>query len=313
MNTHDLIIIGGGPAGYSAALYGARASLDTFVIERGMPGGQIATSDLIDNYPGIPECSGAELGQRFADHAHRAGATSTYGAVQRIARDDEGWFTVETDMESYRARAVVVATGANPRKAGFEGEDTFRGRGVSYCATCDGMFYHGKHVFIIGGGNTAVEEALYLSKIAERVELIVRKPAFRASHGMVGRLVAHENISVRYQTRIARVSGDTLIQSITFEDTATGVQHNETFDAGAVGIFVATGHDPATELVQDLVELAPDGGVITDARMATSTPGLYCAGDLRSTPLRQVITATSDGAIAAVSAYQFLEEHGYLS
>ena len=313
MNTHDLIIIGGGPAGYSAALYGARASLDTFVIERGMPGGQIATSDLIDNYPGIPECSGAELGQRFADHADRAGATSTYGAVQRIARDDEGWFTLETDMESYRARAVIVATGANPRKAGFEGEDTFRGRGVSYCATCDGMFYHGKHVFIIGGGNTAVEEALYLSKIAERVELIVRKPAFRASQGMVGRLLVHENISVRYQTRIARVSGDTLIQSITFEDTTTGVQHDETFDAGAVGIFVATGHDPATELVQDLVELAPDGGVITDARMATSTPGLYCAGDLRSTPLRQVITATSDGVIAAVSAYQFLEEHGYLS
>lgn len=312
MKIHDLIIVGGGPAGYTAALYAARASLDVLLIEQGMAGGQIATSDIIDNYPGIPTCSGAELGQKLAQHAEQAGAASTYGAVLHIARED-AVFTVTTDLETYQAHALIVATGANPRQAEFDGEDAFKGRGVSYCATCDGMFYRNKHVFIIGGGNTAVEEAIYLSNIAASVEVIVRKPAFRASRGMVDRMLAHENIHVRYQTRIAAVSGSNLITTITFEDTATGEHHDETFDEGSVGVFVATGHIPSTDLVQPFVTCAEDGGVITDASMATQTPGLYCAGDMRHTPLRQVITAASDGAVAAMSAYQYLEEHELLS
>ena len=307
--THDLIVIGGGPAGYSAALYAARASLDVLVLEHGMPGGQIATSDVIDNYPGIPSCSGAELGQKMQAHAEQAGAHSAYGSVQSIEKDDSGSFVITTDIEQLTAPAVVVATGATPRQGGFAGEDAFRGRGVSYCATCDGMFYRGKRVFIIGGGNSAVEEALYLSNIASSVELVVRRDEFRASRGMVDRLLARENISVRYQTSITDVEGGTFINAITFRDNATGETHVERFDEGSVGIFVAVGHDPATALVEPLVDLGADGGVLTDDGMATRTPGLFCAGDMRSKTLRQVITAASDGAIAAMSAYQYIEQH----
>lgn len=304
----DLIIVGGGPAGYSAALYAARASLDTLVVEQGMPGGQIATSDLIDNYPGIPSCSGAELGQKMQDHAQQAGAQSAYGSVQSIDVDGAGIFSITTDMETLQARSVVVATGATPRSGAFEGEDAFRGRGVSYCATCDGMFYRGKHVFIIGGGNSAVEEALYLSNIASEIELVVRRDAFRASRGMVDRLLERDNITVRYQTSITEVSGKRFIGSITFRDNASGEEHVETFDEGSVGIFVAVGHNPSVGLVSSLVDLGPDGGVLTDESMDTRTPGLFCAGDMRSKRLRQVVTAASDGAIAAMSAYQYLEQ-----
>lgn len=302
----DLVIIGGGPAGYSAALYAARASLDPLVVEQGMPGGQIATSDMIDNYPALEECSGTELGQKMQSHAESAGAQSAYGSVHSIGVSDSG-FVISTDMETIRAKSVIVATGATPRLGGFDGEDAFRGRGVSYCATCDGMFYRGKQVFVVGGGNSAVEEALYLSKLAEHVELIVRRDAFRAPRGIVEKLYARDNITIRYQTSIVKVDGSSLLNSITFRDNVSDETHVEHFAEGSFGIFVAVGHDPATDLVSDFVELAPDGGVITDESMATSTPGLYCAGDMRSKTLRQVITAAADGAIAAMSAYHYLE------
>lgn len=305
-NQHDLVIIGGGPAGYSAALYAARASLDTLVVEQGMPGGQIATSDMIDNYPGISLCSGSELGQKMQAHAESAGAQSSYGSVQSLVRH-EGGFTIKTDLDSFEAKSVIVATGATPRPGNFSGEETFRGRGVSYCATCDGMFYRGKRVFIIGGGNSAVEEALYLSNLADRVEIIVRRDVFRAPRGMVDRLAMKPNITIRYQTSITEVSGATFIGAITFRDNATGEMHVESYDEGSVGIFVAVGQDPATRLVADLVEFGPDGGVLTDEHMGTKTPGLYCAGDVRSKSLRQVVTAAADGAIAATAAYQYIE------
>lgn len=302
----DLIIVGGGPAGYSAALYAARASLDVLVIEQGMPGGQIATSDMIDNYPAIEECSGAELGQRMQIHAESAGALSAYGSVQSIEVGEAG-FTVATDMEQLSAKSLIVATGANPRLGGFDGEEAFRGRGVSYCATCDGMFYRGKRVFVIGGGNSAVEEALYLSNMADHVELVVRRDAFRAPRGMVVRLDSRDNITIRYQTSIVRVDGGTFLNAVTFRDNATGEEHTEMFDEGSIGIFVAVGHVPAIDLVKGLVHIGDDGGVVTDERMATSTPGLFCAGDMRSKSLRQVVTAAADGAIAATSAYQYVE------
>lgn len=305
-NQRDLVIIGGGPAGYSAALYAARAGLDTLIIEQGMPGGQIATSDMIDNYPGISQCSGAELGHKMQAHAESAGAQSAYGSVQSLTLEEDG-FTIETDMESIEAKGVIVATGATPRPGSFSGEEAFRGRGVSYCATCDGMFYRGRHVFVIGGGNTAVEEALYLSNLADQVELIVRRDVFRAARGMVDRLTAKPNISIRYQTSITEVEGATFINAITFRDNATGETHVESYDEGSVGVFVAVGHDPATSLVTNLVKLGPDGGVLTDEHMGTMTPGLYCAGDVRSKSLRQVVTAAADGAMAATAAYHYIE------
>lgn len=305
-NQRDLVIIGGGPAGCSAALYAARAGLDTLIIEQGMPGGQIATSDMIDNYPGISQCSGAELGHKMQAHAESAGAQSAYGSVQSLTLKEDG-FTIETDMESIEAKSVIVATGATPRPGSFSGEEAFRGRGVSYCATCDGMFYRGRHVFVIGGGNTAVEEALYLSNLADQVELIVRRDVFRAARGMVDRLTAKPNISIRYQTSITEVEGATFINAITFRDNATGETHVESYDEGSVGVFVAVGHDPATSLVTNLVKLGPDGGVLTDEHMGTMTPGLYCAGDVRSKSLRQVVTAAADGAMAATAAYHYIE------
>lgn len=304
----DCIVIGGGPAGYSAALYAVRASLETLVLEQGMPGGQIATSDMVDNYPGIPEVTGAELGMKMQQHAEAAGAQSAYGMVSALERDADGTFTVLTDTDTYRARAVIVATGASPRQSGFAGEDTFRGRGVSYCATCDAMFYRGKQVFVIGGGNSACEEALYLSNVASSVEMVVRRDVFRASRGMVERLLKRENITVRYQTSIIAVAGEQFIEHITFRDNATGVEHTEDFQPGSVGVFVFTGNDPATSLVQPFVDLGPDGGVLTDESMATRTPGLYCAGDMRTKELRQVITAAADGAIAGNAAYRYVEE-----
>lgn len=304
----DTVIVGGGPAGYSAAIYASRASLDTLVLEQGVPGGQIATSDVIDNYPGIPSTSGADLGQRMHDHALAAGAASDYGTVSSITKDDEGLFNIESDMGVYQARSVIVATGATPRTAGFANEDVYKGRGVSYCATCDAMFYRGKHVFVIGGGNSACEEAIYLSNVADKVEVILRRDAFRASRGMVDRMLAHENISVRYQTSIVAVDGGTFLNAITFRNNETNEEYTEKHDEGSFGIFVATGHNPVTELVKPFVELAADGSVIVNSQMATKTPGLYCAGDMRSGSLRQVITAAADGALAAVSAYKYVEE-----
>ncbi len=303
----DIAIIGGGPAGYSAAIYAARANLTTTVFEQGMSGGQIATTNEIENYPGIPLLSGAELGERFQQHAEGLGAQVAWTMVTGIDYDvDDALFTVHHDMGDTTARSVIACMGATPRPAGFVGEDTYRGRGVSYCATCDGMFFRGKHVFVIGGGNSACEEALFLSDIASSVTIVLRRDQFRAPEGVVQKVLAKDNISVRYQTSIVELSGATMPTQITFKDNATGETYAETFDPGSFGVFVFTGTQPHTELIDHLVDLASDGGILTDESMATRTPGLFAAGDIRSKRLRQVVTAVSDGAIAATSAYVFL-------
>lgn len=305
----DTVIIGGGPAGYAAGIYAARASLQTALIEQGMPGGQIATTDVIENYPAITSISGAELGMKLQEHGEAAGVESVYGVVEAIELLEDGTFIVRCADESYHAGTVIVATGAKPRMAGFAGEDAFRGRGISYCATCDGMFYRGKRVFVIGGGNAACEEGLYLANIADAVTMVVRRDEFRAPKGVVDKLLAHEKVSVRYLTSITAVGGGTFLSKVTFRDNATGKEHVEEFDEGSIGIFVFAGTDPVTDLVKSYVDLGPDGGVITDDAMATRTPGLYCVGDMRSKRLRQVITAASDGAIAGAEAYRFLTQH----
>ena len=306
--SYDLTIIGGGPAGYTAALYAARASLSTLVLEQGMPGGQIATSDMVENYPGIPHISGAELGDKMREHAEEAGSVTEYTMVNELTRREDGTFSIETDDGLFTSPAVIVATGATPRPAGFEGEEAFKGRGISYCATCDGMFYRGKDVFVIGGGNSACEEALYLSHIAKSVTMVVRRDQFRASRGMVQRLTSQPNVTVRFSTSITAVSGGSLLNEISFRDNVTGDVHSESYPEGSFGIFVFTGNDPVTDLVKPYVELGAGQAVVTDENMATRTPGLFCAGDIRVKRLRQVITAASDGAIAATSAYHYLED-----
>lgn len=303
----DVAIIGGGPAGYAAAIYTARANLSTTVIEQGMSGGQIATTNEVENYPGIPLLSGVELGERFQQHAEGLGAQVEWSMVTGIDYDaDASLFTVHHVTGETIARSVIACMGATPRPAGFVCEDAYRGRGVSYCATCDGMFFRGKQVFVIGGGNAACEEALFLSDIASNVTIVLRRDQFRAPEGVVQKVLAKDNISVRYQTSIVELSGEAMPTTITFKDNATGETHAETFEPGSFGIFVFTGTQPHTELVEHLVDLAPDGGIVTDDSMATRTPGLFAAGDIRSKRLRQVVTAVSDGAIAATSAYAFL-------
>lgn len=305
-NRYDTLILGGGPAGYTAAIYAARAGLSCAVVEQGMPGGQIATTDVIENYPGFSSISGAELGMKFQEHAEAAGAETLYAMATGIERLDDDSFAITDGAQTYTAPTLILATGAVPRTVGFEGEDTYRGRGISYCATCDGMFYRGKQVFVIGGGNAAVEEAIYLSHIAEHVTMVVRRDVFRAPQGVVDTLLARDNVDVRYETSIVRVTGGQLLSKITFRNNATGEEHEESFDEGSFGIFVFAGTQPTVELVEGLVELGRDGGVVTDDDMATATPGLFAAGDVRTKKLRQVITAASDGAIAAMSAYHYL-------
>lgn len=307
-STYDVAIIGGGPAGYTAGIYAARASLNAAVFEQGMPGGQIATSDTIDNYPAFPSISGAELGMKMQEHSEQAGAQTIYEMVNNVHIDETGEFDFETDSATYHARSLIVAIGARPRLAGFKGENDYRGRGISYCATCDGMFYRGKDLFVVGGGNSAVEEAMFLAKIAKHVTMVVRKNHFRASRGMVSRLLEHDNVSVRFNTSINEVTGGTLLNRIEFIDTTNGESRVEELPEGSFGIFVFTGNDPVVDLVKDYVDLGSDGGVITDDSMMTKTPGLFCVGDMRTKQLRQVITAAADGAIAGTAAYRYLEQ-----
>lgn len=306
--THDLLIIGGGPAGLSATIYATRAGLDSLTIEQGAFGGQITTTDEVDNYPGIEGVNGGELGTRLQEHAEHLGAAFAYDTIEDVTRNEDGTFTASGYDGTYTAKTLIYAAGATPRKAGFAGEDEFRGRGVSYCATCDGMFYTGKRIFVIGGGSSACEEAVFLSRFASEVTLIVRKDHLRAVNSVVKQVETNEKIEVRYLTTLTGVSGETLPTTLTFRDNGTGDTHEETYEPGSFGIFVSVGHEPLTKLVEGLVDLANDRSIVTKDDMSTKTPGLFVAGDVRKKPLRQVITAAADGAVAATSAALYLGE-----
>ena len=303
----DLVIVGGGPAGLSAAIYARRSLLDAVTLEREALGGQTILTSEIDNYPGLPHTDGFTLSDAMRAQAEDLGAQIVMDPVSSIERDEAtGRFVVEASSARYDAAAVILAAGARPRKAGFEGEDRFSGRGVSYCATCDGMFYRGKQVFVVGGGNSAAEEALFLARLASKVTLVVRKDHLRAQAAVVRELESNERVELRLLTSIVAIDGDELPTSLTLRDNATGETRVETFDEGSFGVFVLVGRDPETELVEGLCDLDGAGYALTDERMATRTPGLFVAGDARSKPLRQIVTAASDGAVAATSAAAYL-------
>lgn len=303
----DLVIVGGGPAGLSAAIYAQRSLLDAVTLEREALGGQTILTSEIDNYPGLPHTDGFTLSDAMRAQAEGLGAQIVMDPVSSIERDEAtGRFVVEASSARYDAAAVILAAGARPRKAGFEGEDRFSGRGVSYCATCDGMFYRGKQVFVVGGGNSAAEEALFLARLASKVTLVVRKDHLRAQAAVVRELEINERVELRLLTSIVAIDGDELPTSLTLRDNATGETRVETFDEGSFGVFVLVGRDPETELVEGLCDLDGAGYALTDERMATRTPGLFVAGDARSKPLRQIVTAASDGAVAATSAAAYL-------
>lgn len=303
----DLVIVGGGPAGLSAGIYATRALLDTVILEKEAVGGQTILTTEIDNYPGMPHTDGFTIADTMQKQAEDLGAQVVMGNVVALKHDDTtGLFEVVTPEVTYEARSVIVSGGATPRHAGFEGEERFTGHGVSYCATCDGMFYRGKYVFVIGGGNTAVEESLFLARFADKVTLVVRKDHLRAAKYAIEQLEAHPKTEIRYLTSITKVDGNDLLNSVTFRNNETGEEHTETYEEGSFGIFVLVGRVPSTELLDGLADVTPQGYVVANPTMATKTPGLFTAGDLNEKPLRQVITAASDGAVAAASAALYL-------
>lgn len=298
---YDVLVIGGGPGGYTAALYAARANLSVMVLEKLTPGGQMGTTDVIDNYPGFPEgVGGFELALQMQKGAQRFGAQTQLSEV--ISVDLGGTVKqVRTQDGTYQARTVVLASGAHPRELGLPGEQELRGRGVSYCATCDGMFYRGKTVAVVGGGNTAVSDVLYLSRLCQKVYLIHRRDQLRASKVYLDPLQQAENVEFVW---------DSQVQKLLYGDVLTGVQvrHKKTGELREIpcdGLFVAVGHVPNTELYQGQVELDQAGYVLADETTRTNLPGVFAVGDLRKKPLRQVITAASDGAVAA----HFIEEY----
>ena len=300
-NVFDTIIIGGGPGGYTAALYAARAGFSALVLEKLSPGGQMATTDQIDNYPGFPQgANGFELALEMQKGAQRFGAQTELAEVLRV--DLRGPVKeVVTQKETYRAPTVVLATGASPRELGLPGERELRGRGVSYCATCDGMFYQGKTVAVVGGGNTAAADVLYLSRLCEKVFLIHRRDQLRASRVYLEPLKQAENVEILWDSQVTELLYGETLTGIKVRNKKTG----ETRELSLDGLFLAVGQLPNTQLFQGQVELDAAGYVVADETTRTNLPGVFAVGDLRQKPLRQVVTAAADGAVAA----HFLEEY----
>ena len=300
-NVFDTIIIGGGPGGYTAALYAARAGFSALVLEKLSPGGQMATTDQIDNYPGFPQgVNGFELALEMQKGAQRFGAQTELAEVLRV--DLRGPVKeVVTQKETYRAPTVVLATGASPRELGLPGERELRGRGVSYCATCDGMFYRGKTVAVVGGGNTAAADVLYLSRLCEKVYLIHRRDQLRASRVYLEPLKQAENVEILWDSQVTELLYGETLTGVKVGNKKTG----ETRELSLDGLFLAVGQLPNTQLFQGQVELDAAGYVVADETTRTNLPGVFAVGDLRQKPLRQVVTAAADGAVAA----HFVEEY----
>lgn len=299
---YDMIIVGGGPGGYTAALYAVRAGLDTLLIERLSAGGQMNLTGAIDNYPGFPEgVEGFELSMRMQQQAERFGAKTKYAEVLKLALEGNVK-TVQTNEGSYRAKTVVISTGANPRQLGVDREGQMIGRGVAYCAHCDGGFYRGKTVVVAGGGNSAAAEALYLSRIAKEVILVHRRDSLRATPIYHKPLQEAPNIRFLWNAEVVELLGDETLEGVNIRDVNSGeVQQLE-----VQGLFVSIGRKPATELVKEQLTLDSAGYIMAGEDTKTSIPGVYAVGDVRTKELRQIVTAVADGAMAAHMAELFL-------
>ena len=301
---YDLVVIGGGPAGYTAALYGARAGLSTLVLEQLSAGGQMNLTHRIDNYPGFEDgVDGFTLGQQMRAGAERFGAQTRLTQVTGVTLT-ENPKKIETTDGVYYGKAVILATGANPRKLGIPQEEELTGKGVSYCAFCDGMFYRGKTVVVVGGGNTAVAEALQLSRVAKEVILVHRRATLRATKIYHEPLRKAENIRILWDSKVTKLHWEQRLTGITVENILTG---QET-ELPVEGLFVSIGRNPATELVRNQLNLDENGYVLAGEDTKTNIPGVFAAGDVRSKVLRQVVTATADGAAAVAAAEQYLSE-----
>ncbi|NIQ94169.1 MAG: thioredoxin-disulfide reductase [Desulfuromonadales bacterium] len=301
---YDVIIIGGGPAGLTAGLYTSRAKLKTLLLERMIMGGQVMTTTKVENYPGFPGgIDGPDLMMRFQEHCQEFGLEVTTGEAEGLV-DHGDLKTLTVDGRELQTRAVIITTGAEPSKLGVEGEDAFVGRGVSYCATCDGAFFRDVEVAIIGGGDTAAEEALFLTRFASKVYLIHRRDELRATKILQDRINSNDKIEVLWDTVVEQVNGDNSgLTSVAIKNIKSG----ESRDLPLAGMFVAIGVTPKAHFLTEVLTLDDDGYILTDAECRTSMPGVFAAGDVRKKILKQIATAVGDGAVAAIMAEKYLD------
>ena len=298
----DIIIIGGGPAGLTAAIYASRSGLDTLVIDNYIAGGQVATSDTVENYPGYFEISGAELSEKIAQQAIKNGAdVIQLEEIKSIEASDDKK-KIYTSDKTFSAQCLIIASGAAPIPLPIKDEEKFRGRGIHYCAVCDGALYKGKTVAVVGGGNSAVEEAYFLSKLVKQVIMIVRKDSFNAEKRLLDRVQKKSNIKIMYNSEVVEAQGKEKLESIIIKNSKSSNTNSIRID----GVFVYIGSKPNSHLVKDYINTDEKGYIITDEKMMTNIKGVFAAGDIRVKPFRQITTAVSDGTIAALEAERII-------
>ena len=301
---YDLVIVGGGPGGLSAGIYAMRAALKTVLIEKGLPGGQINLTESVENYPGLENVSGFDLSQKFLQHARSYGLEVIQQEVAAVDPGLECHSVRLADGQLVNTHAVILATGGSPRKLNIPGELEYYGKGVSYCATCDGFFFRGKTVAVVGGGDTALEEALYLAKITRQVYLAHRRDAFRASRILQQRVLAEGKIDVLWNTVLSEIkAGDQEVRAVALKDTQTGASRELAVD----GVFIFIGFSPNNQLVPAGVRMDHDGYVETDEKCETNLPGIFVIGDLRRKFAKQIVLAAADGCTAALAAAHMVE------
>lgn len=301
---YDVIIAGAGPAGMTAAVYASRSNLDTLMLERGVPGGQMADTEDIENYPGFESILGADLSNKMFEHAKKFGAQYAYGDIKDVI--DHGDYKIVTAGEKeYKTKTLIITTGAEYRQIGIEGEEALKGRGVSYCAVCDGAFFKDRELVVIGGGDSAVEEGMYLTRFAKKVTIVHRRDELRAQKILQDRAFENEQVDFIWDTVPEKINEEKgKVGSITLKNTKTG----ETYDHPIDGVFVYIGMDPLSEPFKSLGIVDEDGYIPSNENMETKVPGVYSAGDIRVKDLRQIVTATGDGSIAAETAQKYIEE-----
>ncbi|UCH44027.1 MAG: thioredoxin-disulfide reductase [Nitrospiraceae bacterium] len=303
---YDVIIIGGGPAGLTAGLYSGRAKLKSLIIEKGLTGGLVTTTEWVENYPGFEEgILGAELAQKMEKQATRFGAEIKQGAVTGIAVNEKIKKVLLEDGSEIESRSIILATGAHPRYLKVPGEDEFRGRGVSYCATCDGAFFRGETIAVVGGGDSAVQEAIFLTKFAEKVYIIHRRDTLRAEKILQERAFNNPKIEMVWDSVVEKIEGENGVSKLHVKN----VKSEEMSAIDVQGVFIYIGYNPNTEFLAGLANLDGENYLVTDANMNTSSTGIYAAGDVRAKPLKQIATAVGDGAIAAMAAEKYIEEN----
>jgi thioredoxin reductase (NADPH) len=303
--TYEVIIVGGGPAGLAAGLYCKRAALKTVLFEKGLLGGQIAISKEVENYPGLQDITGFDLAEKMTHHARSFGLEVVQQEVAEISPGSDLHSVRLANGDVYRTVALILAVGGSVRKLGIPGETEYLGSGVSYCATCDGFFFRDKSVVVVGGGDTAVEEALYLSRLTKKVRLVHRGAALRAGKLLQSRLMAEPGIEVIWNTIITEIKGDgRTVGAVSFENTETGEKGEFPTD----GVFIFIGYSPNNQLIPSQVRMNEQGFVITDERCATNVPGIFAVGDLRQKFANQIVVAAADGCIAALAAAHYVEE-----